>query len=453
MRVYFSCLLFLLSLFFFKKAQSQEDKPSEEFKKEMYFVKGEQCPNIQFKKIINYTKADASLNDFQGKLIILHLWVTSCGPCISVFPKLDSLQRKFNSQIQILLVGYEDESRVRRLFEKMKLLNKNYVLPNVIIDSLMFRKFLNSDGTIGGDIWIDKNGIVLGRTRGTDEHQLTSFFQHNDFDLFIHENPVLKKIHAEQFIPLLGTENGKMGEVKYHSVVTGYKNTLNNSCLVKVPANANENSIIRITNSSLFELCLLAYGRTEFFKEMDNSKYFYIKRYPAYLTDFRFKNQFFDQLDDLKYNNGFCYELIMPAKEPKMLLKAMQEDLKRYFNLKIDIKRKLADCLTLVSINKKHAKSKGGNPVFEKDNYGIKLVNQPVSKLIEALEYYLVTPEKPTIIDNTKINSTIDLELIVDLEEDIKVVRKILQKNGFDIVVRKQLINILSISPINVNLY
>jgi thiol-disulfide isomerase/thioredoxin len=36
---------------------------------------------------------------FNGKLMILDFWATWCGACISKFPKLDSLQKKYADKL------------------------------------------------------------------------------------------------------------------------------------------------------------------------------------------------------------------------------------------------------------------------------------------------------------------------------------------------------------------
>src|SRR5688572_14247448 len=81
---------------------------------------GDLIPDRQFKELVNHVKPSLRLSDFRGKLLILDFWATWCSPCISAFPKLDTLQKTFGKKIQILPVTYQDRETVQKLFSKMK---------------------------------------------------------------------------------------------------------------------------------------------------------------------------------------------------------------------------------------------------------------------------------------------------------------------------------------------
>ncbi len=61
---------------------------------------GGHVPDITLQNIININQQNFRLSDFKGKLIILDFWGIYCSSCIAAFPKLDSLQTKYNDKIQ-----------------------------------------------------------------------------------------------------------------------------------------------------------------------------------------------------------------------------------------------------------------------------------------------------------------------------------------------------------------
>ncbi len=70
---------------------------------------GDNCPDVEIKQIINYPSGNARLSDFKGKALLIDFWFSACTACIEVMPKLDSLQREYGKDLQILLVNYESE--------------------------------------------------------------------------------------------------------------------------------------------------------------------------------------------------------------------------------------------------------------------------------------------------------------------------------------------------------
>lgn len=69
-----------------------------------------------------------TLNDKKGKVVLINLWATWCGPCIGEMPHLNEMQEKFASQgFEIIGLNTDDESKtdIDAFAEKQKL---NYEL-------------------------------------------------------------------------------------------------------------------------------------------------------------------------------------------------------------------------------------------------------------------------------------------------------------------------------------
>ncbi|HRP30815.1 MAG TPA: TlpA disulfide reductase family protein [Agriterribacter sp.] len=136
---------------------------------------GDTVPDIVFHHVINYKNSTARLSDFKGKLVILDFWATWCGSCINAFPKMDSLQAKFNDKIQIMLIntektGNKDESenRVEEFYTKWLIkTQRRFLLPSSIqqIDTL---RQLFPHLFIPHYVWISQDRKVIGITSRTE---------------------------------------------------------------------------------------------------------------------------------------------------------------------------------------------------------------------------------------------------------------------------------------------
>ena len=45
------------------------------------------------------------LSDFQGKVVLIDFWETWCGPCLMVFPAMDSLRKEYNDDFEVIAVN------------------------------------------------------------------------------------------------------------------------------------------------------------------------------------------------------------------------------------------------------------------------------------------------------------------------------------------------------------
>jgi thiol-disulfide isomerase/thioredoxin len=71
-----------------------------------------------------------SLNDFKGNYVLLDFWETWCLYCITAFPKLENLAKKYaNENFTIIGVTKENKKLVQELIEKNK-----FLYPNIFTD-------------------------------------------------------------------------------------------------------------------------------------------------------------------------------------------------------------------------------------------------------------------------------------------------------------------------------
>jgi cytochrome c biogenesis protein CcmG, thiol:disulfide interchange protein DsbE len=57
----------------------------------------------------------ADLNKLRGKVVVLNLWATNCGPCVEELPSLLALQRKM-PDLAVVAVSWDDDPDAYRHF-------------------------------------------------------------------------------------------------------------------------------------------------------------------------------------------------------------------------------------------------------------------------------------------------------------------------------------------------
>ena len=77
--------------------------------------------------------ADASLQDFAGKPLLVNLWATWCAPCVAEMPTLDAVAAEYKAKgLTVLTISQDSqgESVIKPFFQKHKLPNlKGWIDP------------------------------------------------------------------------------------------------------------------------------------------------------------------------------------------------------------------------------------------------------------------------------------------------------------------------------------
>jgi len=144
-------LLLLLNLSFSSNAHAQI----------VPLKKGQQLPDSSFSNAYNYRAnkpVPIKMTGLRGKLVILDFWGIFCEPCLEGFPKLDSLQRQFGDQIQIMTVSKESQDSVARFFKSHKAVYQPSV-PFITGAKNLIKMFPHMG--VPYQVWIDKTGKLL----------------------------------------------------------------------------------------------------------------------------------------------------------------------------------------------------------------------------------------------------------------------------------------------------
>jgi thiol-disulfide isomerase/thioredoxin len=129
-------------------------------------VVGDKVPDIEF-SMVNFSSKKAKLSDFRGKWVLLDFWATWCSACLARFHKLDSIQKEYKKELQVLLVNCKQtddrEPGIIAFFKKWK---SKYIadfsLPSAMEDSIAQSYFIHKE--MPHYVWINPEGNVYAIT-------------------------------------------------------------------------------------------------------------------------------------------------------------------------------------------------------------------------------------------------------------------------------------------------
>ena len=115
------------------------------------------------------TGKSRSLGEWQGKVIVLNLWATWCGPCREEIPIMVKLQQQYRDQGLIFVgLAFDDKTPVEKYAAEMGI---NYP---ILLGDMNMREFSrrlgNAKGGLPYTVIIDRAGkIIKTRLGGVDE--------------------------------------------------------------------------------------------------------------------------------------------------------------------------------------------------------------------------------------------------------------------------------------------
>lgn len=425
------CALTLFIILFVPKAKSQEIKI------------GQKCPDVILRNVINYNTDEIRLSDFKGKLMILDFWSTSCSACIQGFSKIDSLQNKFNDQIQFIAVNSQSHDSTINFFNRKRHIKKPSI-PFVTGDIILSKLFPHL--YVPHHVWIDNTGIVQYITDGynaTEEH-INKFIAGENINLAEKKFEPVNSFES----PLIALTKGKgLENLKSYSFlghcISGM--TFSNAA-TSSSDNIKPNRITQNCASigQLYEIAFNEGGKHNF--SPANTIIYNVKKLSKYKIP---ANN--NEMDEWKTNYSFNYELFIPVSEADLLYKKMQQDLYRYFDVKAKIEKKSIDCLALMRTDiKDRLKTKGEPPstnfwMITSDS--IKFMNnQSFESFVKAISVsYITTINKKPFIDATKYKGNIDIKLSNELLDTFNMnqVNSELKRYGLLVIKTKKIMDVL----------
>ena len=447
------CFAFTISI---SIAQAQSNVPLSNFSAVHEELKeisiGDQCPNVEIKNILNFSKRSVKISEFKGKLLIIDFWATWCNPCIAALPKLNSIQEKYAGKVQILPVTAEDSSTVERFFEKMK--KTVGFLPASATNDIALKSIFPHI-YLPHYVWIDTKGKVVAITdsKEVSEENILKVLSGKEIKL---ATKIDKKTVADETAKgkplitpsiLVKEQEGVVPELIndsnliIHSSLTRY--------IEELPfGSSSKPTLISVRNTSILNLYRIALWRHGI--DMLN-RYKTIVDIPdsalCKLITYRdLKGNALSSSDytDWVKENGYCYELKVPQSITNMRFNIMLNELNIFFGAKYGIEgvleSKMTKYLSLTRINKDDKlKSSGEKTKVERNKFWIKMTNVSMSAFVGEL--MLPLQMYPPVIDETGYGGKVDLELNCQLS-DLLALNKELAKYGLQLIEKEKQIEI-----------
>ena len=287
---------------------------------------GNKISNFEVKNILNYKSTEARLTDFtDGKALLIDFWTSTCASCIESFLKLDSIQKEFKDDLNILLVTYEPKEKVLKTFKAIKRIG-HVKLPSVVSDTLLHLIFPHISAP--HEIWIDKKGELKAVT----DH--TQINRKNIHSLVRGEvlNLPLKKDNFEfsYDLPSISTLNREK-TIKY-TFFSDYQQGISSSSGFYIDPD-NGFLIANNTNVSFQTL--------------------YVQAYNQWGNNFNYSRLIIDQdvierLDKVEHlRNSFCYEKWWRDTSKIKARREMQNELDLLFSVKSYTEKRKMPCIVL----------------------------------------------------------------------------------------------------------
>lgn len=405
-------------------------------------------PDVKFSYQQSGNRKEINFASFRGKFIILDFWNIWCASCISAMPKLDSLQKQFGSNFQIILITKNSEKEVTGLFKRIKIPRPD--LPMIVSDSIFNSLFPHSAEPFHA--WINDKGIVKHITEGYN----TTALHINDF-IANKEMRLSRAVKNESLSlnnSLFEADAYKLNKNIYsYSILLKemYEETISNGFkVIKNPHN-NKAVIIRALNVPVLSLYTFAFSNLIYDFEVDPIA---LRNNSRIIVETRDKEYFqmpsdHNKIDDWKQKNIYAYELFCPIDRVDSIFSIMQTDINKYFPYYGRIEKRKVKCIILVKTgNLDMYKSKDAK-AQKKYTYlqnGFLIQNMQLSEsIVKALTYALQDSPLP-LINETNYYENLDLKLEAKPTDDIVKLKKALHKVGLDLLVAEREINMLIIS-------
>jgi thiol-disulfide isomerase/thioredoxin len=121
------------------------------------------APAVSF---VDLAGTPASLSEFNGKVVLVNLWATWCGPCLREMPSLERLQSRLGDKIVVVAISEDrgGSKTVEPFIGKLGLKSvKIYLDPKSAVERAFKVQGLPTS------FLIDREGRVLGRVEGAAE--------------------------------------------------------------------------------------------------------------------------------------------------------------------------------------------------------------------------------------------------------------------------------------------
>lgn len=356
---------------------------------------------------------DSNFDRFRNKPMLLELFSSGCIVCFKKMPYINELQKKFQNEINIVLLG-DDRRRLPLTYDKFR---KKFNLKMVaVFDSLAHFSFKAPFAPYY--IWIDKNGNIQGETDGelVSENTLKRFIE-GDYS-FLKKFRLRKNFDSKQIL------NRRAGDIIGRTEFSKEIDSLNSNTPLEL-AITNSKPFFQAINAPIKSLVLLcAFGKRNWIRTDAD----FGQVWPTVIVDSG------SNLDEL-LNFKVCYSMVFPGFRTINKLKdILKRDLETHFEIQISVEERYMPCWIVErSDTSKSFLRSNADPNFPivKSTYSrLEVSASSINSVLAEIEYktHLIIP----IIDETGILWPIDVsfDAVMTDWEDVKGK---LQEKGFQV--------------------
>ncbi|SKB62478.1 Thiol-disulfide isomerase or thioredoxin [Parapedobacter luteus] len=294
---------------------------------------GDSAPEHSLNNVVNYDGNSLQLSDFRGKVVLLDFWSIGCPSCIAAFPKLDSLQRRFDKELQIVLVTSNKLDAVKAYMKASK-----YKLPNLPLvtgDKILKEAFPYK--MVPMQVWIDEKGKIRAITNPwyATEVVIEQMLAGNWPDMEVRRDNL-----QYDKSKLLG-EQSLLDLADYASSFSRF--------VPEIPAHMilEKDSVRKVSKKAFYNKSILSLLQTAYSKRTfpNPSQYRNIERirFEGVDTADWFDRKADEHYEEWRRRNLFSYELKIPLEKDSLWFDFMQADLNRFLALEYGVTAKLEE--------------------------------------------------------------------------------------------------------------
>lgn len=410
---------------------------------------GEQVPDIRLTGFYNDSTKVTHLKElYQNKLLLLDFWGTWCGACLTEFPKLIDLKKKFGDQIAIVAVGYESYQKINSFFKRHPELNT----PSYMVttnDSVLTRTMFPHK-TVPHMVWINSSGKVVMISEGDDVSEAT-----------------IQSALANRPIPIRPKiDNMSLGlEAIYKPFHMMDTNFIARSIFTRsVPGwlsfdglQGEDSTGLKFNRAFIGNLPInQLYWIAAFHKKVSAQNYsrliFEVKDSLKYMMPQSaaesFKHSKYKSYSEWEDENLYMYELVMPNRVPyDNLYEYMLSDLNRYLNLNGRFEQREKDCYVLKKKKNKEQVSLSAKEISSIYYDKQKIENLNINQLTDLLNKHIangyIVNESGLPLSNTfRIN-------VYLFSLSVEKINYILDQYGLEVVPGRRKIPVYVVSEMN----
>jgi thiol-disulfide isomerase/thioredoxin len=401
---------------------------------------GDRVPAFVMNNLHYYLKTKANSKEFTGKPLIIDFISEGCDGCFITLPRLDSLKKEFEGEVQFLLIGKVSPTFQKQYEKYMKHFGFN--LPIDYDDSTIWNQF--GVRLVPYTVWVDAGGIIrqITTTYALNRYRIQNLVDGKSQPLTISVNQsdeynenYYNNYFDNRKLLLIGGNGGVDTTFLYRSILChwDYRTYFHLDGFISA-SNKNRIQEVGVPLNILFQL---AFGDTinsqmpRVIGDTTPNHYGQWARYPVVESS---RNSLFSYDQD-SVKNIFAYSLMVEDSNVSVrkLQHMMQTDLKNYFSFDVHVETRKMPCWKIVASKnaERLLRTKGGKPEWTGDFSRCSLRNQPMNSLLVAIWGF--HQYEPIFFDETGIDYNIDLDIDV-VFTDIKDIIRVLQNKGLDLV-------------------